>query len=126
MDISIDRISVPEALIQIQTEESGQTIVHCKVADAELIRIWPTTFLIQNTGSRSSLLFADGISIAPEWSFVVHANGFASFTLIFESLDADCKNFYLDEIIPESNGFYTRSVKKNRTGVYTVELLTKA
>lgn len=125
MDISINKVAVPKELFETQTSESGQTIVHCKVADAELIRIWKTTFLIQNNGSKSELLYADGISIAPEWSYVLHANGYAYFTLIFESLDVDCNSFFLDEIIPEPNGFYSRSVRKNHTGVYTVELFTK-
>ena len=126
MDISIKKLAIPKELCETKNAESGQTIVHCKVADAELIRIWKTTFLVQNTGTKAELLYADGISIAPEWSYVMHNNGYAYFTLIFESLDADCSSFYLDEIIPEPNGFYTRSVKKNTSGVYTVELLTKA
>ena len=126
MDISIKKLAIPKELSQTKNAENGQTIVHCKVVDAELIRIWKTTFLVQNSGSKAELLYADGISIAPEWSYVMHDNGYAYFTLIFESLHADCSSFYLDEIIPEPNGFYTRSVKKNTSGVYTVELLTKA
>ncbi len=125
MDISIKTFPIPKELSELQTGENGQTIIHCKVAEAELIRIWKTTYLVQDNGTKASLLYADGISIAPSWSLVQNTNGYAYFTLIFESLDKECTSFYLDEIIPEPHAFYTNSVRKNNSGIYSVALLTK-
>lgn len=54
-----------QELIQHQTERS--TIVHCRFFTEELcgIRIWPSTFLIEDNDRKCKLIKAFNISIMP-------------------------------------------------------------
>ncbi len=95
------------------------TIVHCSLVDISHIRIWPTTFLIQQDGTRKKLLQAYNISEFPQWKFIF---GEHTFTLVFEGLDRSCKLFDLLEDIPEAGAFYVKDIVRNKTDVYHVEL----
>jgi len=64
------------------------TIVHCSVSDVDAIRIWPTTYLVQDNGDCKKLLHAYRISPYPYWTFVDAGH---TFTLIFEGLDKSCR-----------------------------------
>ena len=111
-------------LTKIQPENF--TILHCRmVVDEEtLIRIWPQTFLIEDTGNRKKLLHAFNISLMPNWTIpILHGNK-AKFTLVFEGLSKGCTNFFMLEDIPEPGGFYTADTPRNKTDVYSVEIFS--
>ena len=81
-------------------EEESQVIIHCCMnADeyANAARIWPSTFIIDNqSGKRCQLVFADGITMYPNWT-------------------------YIEEIIPQAGGFEYRKINRNKSDVYHVE-----
>jgi hypothetical protein len=86
------------------------------------VRIWPSTFLVENDGSRRQLLHHFNISQYPEWTLHNTWNDFIHFTLLFEGLGRGCLRFYVLEDIPEPFGFYSEMVGRNKTDVYEVEL----
>lgn len=116
------QVPVPAELTEINEER--QVVVHCTVrreggfADT-LIRIWPTTFLVQQDGSRKKMMYFDKISPFPIWMPVRLPH---TFTLVFEGLDDDCGIFDLFEEIPQSGGFHVRDIRRNGTDVYHVDL----
>lgn len=95
------------------------TIVHCSILDISHIRIWPTTYLVQQDGTRKKLLQAYNISEFPQWKFIF---GEHTFTLVFEGLDNACKIFDLLEDITEAGAFYVKDILRNKTDVYNVQL----
>ena len=109
-------------LMAAQTEEC--TIVHCRYFTTEPtgVRIWPQTFLVEDTGRRCKLIKNFNIAIMPQWTFHLVANTFIRFTLVFEALAKDCTFFHLLEDIPQPFAFYSNRVTKNSSGVYTVEV----
>jgi hypothetical protein len=111
-----------KALIEQSYERC--TIVHCKyfVTEISSVRIWKSTFLIEENGNKCGLIKPFNISIAPDWTTHFIVNDFIYFTLIFEGLSKNCGSFYLFEDIPEPGGFYSDSVLRNNSDVYTVEV----
>ncbi len=109
-------------LIAHQTEEC--TIVHCRyfTDEAAGIRIWPSTFLVEDGGRRCKLIKNFNISIMPQWTYHFIENKFIRFTLVFTALSRDCQYFHLLEDIPQPLGFYSKKVLRNSSGVYTVEV----
>lgn len=105
-------------LIKLQTARC--VIVHCRFFSEEFsaIRIWPTTFLIQDTGKKSKLIKPFNIALMPHWTQYFVINDFIRFTLIFEGLNKTCKSFYLLEDIDESYAFYSHKITRNRSDVY--------
>lgn len=89
------------------------------------MRIWPETFLVEDTGHRRQLLKALGISVYPHWTRYWIFNNFVRFTLVFEGLSTACRSFCVEEAIPEPYGFYSEQVARNATDVYKVLLHTK-
>jgi hypothetical protein len=83
------------------------------------IRIWPTTFLIQDNSDRKKLLHAFNISPYPNWKIVNEGH---VFTLVFEGLDKHCLLFDVVEDIPEMGGFRFENIKRNDTDVYWVDV----
>jgi hypothetical protein len=109
---------------RLQVFEEQVAIVHCtynfpKEFQPSPIRIWPTTYLIQENGKQKKLLQAFNISPYPAWKMV---NSGHRFTLIFEGLDKECKIFDLLEDIPEPGGFSIKSIHRNKTDVYWVTI----
>lgn len=109
---------------RLQVFEEKVAIVHCTyVFPAHFapaaIRIWPTTYLIQENGMQKKLLQAFNIASFPEWKIVASGH---RFTLIFEGLDNDCKVFDLVEEIPEPGGFRFEKIPRNNTDVYHVQI----
>lgn len=105
-------------------DEPGQVVVHCEVIGdgSEHVRIWPTTYLVcRHTGTRSKLLFAEGIAMPPQW-MSLQRSGKACFTLIFAGLSKDCVLFDLFEEIPEHGAFSARGILRNSMDVYRVRL----
>ncbi len=109
-------------LIEHQTERC--TIVHCRFFTNEPtgVRIWPTTFLFEDTGRKVKLIHAFNISLSPHWThhFVFH--DFIRFTLVFDGLSKHCQNFYLLEEIKEPFAFYTGIIARNTSDVYIAEV----
>lgn len=111
-----------EELIQHQTENC--TIVHCRFFTRELcgVRIWPSTFLIEDNGHKCKLIKAFNISMMPDWTQHFIINDFIRFTLVFEGLSKSCMSFRLQEIIPEQYAFHSKEIARNSTDVYFEEV----
>jgi hypothetical protein len=114
----------PKILDQIQqsTKPENQVVVHFSFTPTEetLIRIWKTTYLFSHQSNEcSALLFADNITLAPNW-IAIDANQRHNFTLLFEGLPNSCKQFDIKEIIPEPNGFVFANISRNDTDVYYI------
>lgn len=87
-----------------------------------LIRIWKTTFLVDEaSGTRSRLIHAENISIAPAWTQIPDDREY-SFLLIFAGLPKSCKQFNLVEEISEPGGFYVSNISRNETDVYHINI----
>jgi hypothetical protein len=116
-----------EAVTETQsaTLEAGHVYVHCYFNNTYkdmLIRIWKSTFLIdQGSGSRSELVHIENISYAPQWTMVPD-NQLFHFLLIFTALPKSCIKFDLLEDIPQSGGFHVRDILRNEIDVYRVDL----
>jgi hypothetical protein len=117
-EITID----PLLLSQTESLSEKCTIVRCRYQQTYYgrIRIWPSTFLIQNNGVRKKMLQHYNIALYPEW-IAVKSNPYY-FTLIFEGLDQDCTSFDLLEDIPEPGEFHIRGIRRNQTDVYQVNI----
>jgi len=109
-------------LLHHQTEEC--TIVHCRYFSTEPtgVRIWPSTFLIEDGGRRCKLIKNFNISITPEWTFHFVQNEYIRFTLVFEGLSKECNFFLLLEDIKQPYAFYSNKILRNKSGVYTIEI----
>ena len=81
----------PDVLLSIDPNvlEDAYVYVHCYFKNdmnEMLIRIWRSTFLIDRTsGSRSELIHAENISLAPQWR-MIPGNPTFSFLLIFHGV----------------------------------------
>lgn len=118
----------PEILESLKTkiEEEKQVIVHCcfpaSAFPGNLIRIWPTTILIDEiSGHRSKLIHHENISLFPQWTEVPMLKDFW-FTLVFSGLAKDCTSFDLMEIIPEEGGFHVPNIKRNSSDIYRIRI----
>lgn len=119
-EIEIDR----EVTELITREPERCVIVHCRffVEEMSAIRIWPTTYLIPDSGRKSKLIKPFNIALMPDWTQHFVLNDFIRFTLVFEGLSKTCKSFYLLEDIREPYAFYTRNITRNRSDVYFTEV----
>lgn len=114
------------AAVATATDEESFIYVHCHYdnpPEGSLIRIWKSTFLVDNaTGTRSQLVHAENISIAPQWTMIPGRSTF-SFLLVFESLPKSCKIFDLFEEIPQPGGFHVKNIHRNAQDVYHIDIL---
>lgn len=119
-DVKIDE----EILAYLQTEEVRTTIVHCRIYTPipTLARIWSTTYLQEDNGTKVALIKAFNISMAPDWTWFDADKGFLHFTLLFEGLSRGCTTFQVVEEITEPGGFFSDRIQRNATDVYNVEL----
>jgi hypothetical protein len=108
----------------IQQENERCVIVHCRYYIEELsaVRIWPSTYLIPDSGSKSKLIKPFNIALMPHWTQHFVLNDFIRFTLVFEGLSKSCKSFSLLEDIREPYAFHTNEILRNRTDVYFTEV----
>lgn len=111
----------PHISFQVEHDQLEErcTIVHCILPEETLVRVWPTTFLVQQDGTRKKLLQAYHITQYPYWTYA--AAGYC-FTLVFEGLERGCTLFDLYEDIPQPGGFHIRDIERNKQDVYTVEI----
>ena len=111
--------------VETSTQEDSYVYVHCYFQnkwDNMLIRIWKTTFLIDRvSGTRSGLVHAENISIAPVWTHIPNNQEY-SFLLIFSGLPKACKQFDLVEEISEPGGFFVGNISRNQTDVYHISI----
>lgn len=113
--------TAPDVTIEVdllQLEERT-TIVHCTLVEDSFIRIWPTTYLVQQNGVRKQLVQSYGIASFPDWG-LAHAGH--RFTLVFEGLDRDCPTFTLIEEIPEPGGLIIGPLPRNQSDVYWLDV----
>ena len=113
--------------IKEQFADERQVTVYCTFkcppGDPQLIRVWNSTFLIdQSSGHRSRLLHAENITLFPYWT-IVHGGENLVFTLLFSALPTGCASFDLFEEIPQSGGFFIPGIKRNELDVYRVDLI---
>lgn len=123
--IAKPQVEIDAAVKELVTQQREEcTIVHCRYFTTEPtgVRIWPTTFLVEDSGKRCKLIKNFNISIMPEWTWHFTENQFIRFTLVFESLGKECHFFHLLEDIPQPFGFYSKKIQKNNSGVYTAEV----
>jgi hypothetical protein len=117
----------PEALTSIDaaTLDDSFVYVHCYFQNKwenMLIRIWKTTYLVdERSASRSRLLHAENISIAPIWTQIPDKLEY-NFLLIFSGLPKSCKQFDLVEEISEPGGFFVGNITRNDTDVYHIHI----
>ena len=126
--ISNPSVSIDTAtILQLKTiaQEESQVIVHCSYTSEgfmDLIRIWPTTYLVdQGSAHKSELVHAENVSIAPIWTRLEYGET-RIFTLIFTGLPKSCGIFDFIESVPEPNGFEIRNIQRNASDVYFVEV----
>ena len=120
--IKIDEKIKDELLTQF--EEQGMVIIHCSFsAPIDIgIRIWSSTFLVDRiSGSKSHLLHAENITMAPLWE-LVKGGTTKRFILIFSSLPQTCEVFDFMEEVPDSFGFEIYGIKRNSSDVYNVNI----
>ena len=114
------------ASVAVKPHDDSHVYVHChckQSGDGLLIRIWKTTYLIDTSShSKSSLVHAENISMAPYWTAIPPSRPY-SFLLIFTRLPGDCKVFDFVEEIAQPGGFNVRNIRRNETDVYHIDLL---
>lgn len=106
-----------------QVDECGQVTVRCHLHTdwATKLRIWTSTYLVcQQTGHRSRMIHAEGITYMPEW--MPAPAGTTTFILVFETLPDACETFALLEDIPEPGGFHVPVILRNGRDMYDVFL----
>jgi hypothetical protein len=113
------------AAIEAEVLEDSYVYVHCYLdndAKDMLIRIWKTTFLVdQNSGTRAKLVHAENVSFAPMWTMVPDGVTY-NFLLIFSSLPKSCTQFDLIEEVPTSGGFRIHDIHRNMNDVYHINI----
>lgn len=114
--------SALKELIKHATERCA--IVHCRfyVEELSAVRIWPTTYLIEDNGRKCRLIRPFNISLMPHWTQHFVINDFIRFTLVFEGLSKKCKSFFLLEDITEPYSFYSKDISRNSLDVYFTEV----
>ena len=112
----------PDNETAFEVEEEKQVIVHCRCdsrgSDDSYIRIWKTTFLIdQASECKRQLLFAFNIPFYPVWD-LLPGNSSRKITLIFEGLPKSCKIFDLIEVTDGTGEFVSKGIIRNNEDVY--------
>lgn len=123
--IAKPEIEIDQAIKELIEKETERcVIVHCRyyVEELSAVRIWPSTYLIQDSGPKSKLIKPFNIALMPHWTQHFVMNDFIRFTLVFEGLSKTCKSFYMLEDIREPYAFYTNRIIRNRTDVYFAEV----
>lgn len=111
--------------IAADTMEDSYVYVHCYLDNPTkdmLIRVWKTTFLVDNdSGARSRLIHAEKVSFAPLWTLVPEV-GTYNFLLIFSALPKSCQTFELIEHVPTSGGFHVPNISRSVSDVYHINI----
>lgn len=85
--------SVKKALAK---KEEKQTILHCRYHSlfSTKLRIWQSTYLIDDAGRKYKLIKELDIGLMPDWKFCKAIGGFCHFTLVFEGLNKEATTFF--------------------------------
>jgi hypothetical protein len=126
MDTLIEKIQPKTRVknaIKLSLQEEKQVIVHCLLPcqPGDGVRVWKTTYLIAEDGTKSYLVYWQGISLAPVWTWAMDTGNFR-FTLVFTGLPADCQCFSFVEEIPEPGGWNIAKIRRNKSDVYHIRL----
>jgi len=118
----------PDLLNQLHslTQEEGQVIIHCctkaSIYSDLQARVQKTTFLFDlDSDHQSDLIYADNISIAPEWSLIPKGKQRA-YSLIFSGLPKSCSSFDLLELNEPCRAFFANGIQRNKKDVYFLQL----
>ena len=68
--IQQEKVAISQQLkAAAKTEEEKQTVIHCRFKSLvpTLLRIWLSTYLIEDTGRKCKLLKPYEISLMPDW-----------------------------------------------------------
>jgi len=108
---------------KVDVNQESHVYVHCYVDQmVGAVRVWKTTYLIDNgSGHRSKLVHAENISYAPQWTLIPGSGRFR-FLLIFDALPRACSSFDLFEDIPQAGGFHIEGILRNKSDVYHVDI----
>jgi hypothetical protein len=100
------------------------TIVHgwYKADRSTRITLSETTYLWdRELNFRSHLVYSDGMPIVPR-ELELCCEEVVSFTLYFEPLPPECKNFWFKEETDEPCAFYASDIMRNEEDIYRVEI----
>lgn len=122
-------VQLPETRTEVQNLALDESFVyvHLEIHTSQtplMVRIWPTTFLIDRvSGHRSTLVHAENITYAPDWTPVPPHTRF-SFLLIFTGLPSACSHFDLVEVAGSGEGgaFRVSNILRNEKDVYWLAL----
>lgn len=125
MDVNTCQIdsATLEKLLQ-NTEEVGQTIVHCryvsssKYVNGGWVNIFPDTFLIGSDGVKIQMTHAINIPIGPKRHYFSRHGEEKHFTLLFPALPENWTHFRVQEYVQQSIGLCSKEVNCSGTGVY--------
>lgn len=113
-------------LVKEQEDLEKQVVVHCTIRNDSSthlgIRIWPTTFLLdEGSNHKSQLVHHENIPLLPNWKFIAGKSS-CTFTLFFSALPKSCVRFHMVELIPQPDGFEVMNIERNEQDVYHVRL----
>jgi hypothetical protein len=99
-------------------------VVHVRCAPdyAPYLRIWQSTFLLDQASSfTSEMIRFENISLYPHW-YPIPDGQPHQFTLYFRQMPRSVRVFDLAEIIPEPRGWFFPSIRRNDADVYWLDL----
>ena len=104
-----------------QYKEERQVLVRAFFTSFMTVRVWPSTYLICNqSGTRLKMLFSENVCKAPGWGSIAP---YERFYMIFEGLPKACLSFDLYEEINQPGNFHIRSIGRNGSDVYDIEII---
>ncbi len=116
--------TLPAESIQDETLPEDPIVVHVRCAPdyAPYVRIWRSTFLLDQASSvTSELLRFENISLYPHW-YPIPEGCPHQFTLFFRQMPRRVRVFDLAEIIPEPRGWFFPGIRRNDADVYWLDL----
>jgi hypothetical protein len=124
-EINTDKSLKCRFLNEVNKMKESQVIIHCTctgITPNYQIRIWMSTFLFAKDSNHiSELVYFENITPYPIW-MQVNFGKTVNFTLIFNGLPKQCKQFDLIENIPEPGGFIVKNINRNISDVYLIDL----
>lgn len=114
------------SVVELQPEVIAvdPVVVHVRCAPwySSMVRIWPSTFLLDRDSSfTSELIGCENISLYPQWHKIPPGREHV-FTLRFQPMPRSVKVFDLAEIIPEPRGWRFPGIRRKPKDVYWVDL----
>lgn len=120
---AVKKLKLPRELTQVKEER--QVVVHCRISwfPGLQLRIWPQNYLVpRDGGKRSKLIYCEGVSMFPVWTYYPTPRDYIRFTMIFEALPTRCEVFDVVEVITQPGAFEARNIRRNSSDVYEVDM----